>query len=103
MLEVDVRQQPVKLPPEKYFNAGIACMAIGIGEVTEKNLLEVDARLKFYKRLNGELGFTGKSLLGIRVNVSNEPRAKWLKRITESFFREFEWDARTKEKEEAHA
>jgi hypothetical protein len=75
-----------------------ATLMLGIGKITEANAGEVFARLALYERLNGAListvtdeGLKPRPIteqdvidhIGLSTNASftDEPRAKWLKRI----------------------
>jgi hypothetical protein len=69
-------------------------MAVGIGNLSAKNLPEFWARYDVWQRLHG---FTGEDAItleevtahvGLTTNVSMEPRAKWMKRIVTSIMDE---------------
>ncbi len=75
-------------------------MFLGIGSVNEKNVAEVIVRNKIHEALFGATYYytdetTGvrtnaydadfiRRMIGYSTNVSTEPRAKWLKRMTDS-------------------
>jgi len=76
-----------------------ATMAVGIGDLTEKNAPEFYARLHLYERMVGaflvkmddgkrvDVPFTPEDVrahIGLRTNVGPvETRSKWLKRVTD--------------------
>jgi hypothetical protein len=79
-----------------------ATLTVGLGEITEKNVDEWMLRLGFTDRLHGTLlkkdrqdrPFTREEVvahIGLRTNVSKETRAKFIKRHTESYFRDAEY------------
>jgi hypothetical protein len=75
-------------------------MFLGIGSVSETNVAEVIVRNKIHEALFGPAYYyideaTGvrksaydaefiRKMVGYSTNVSTEPRAKWLKRMTDS-------------------
>lgn len=85
-------------------------MSIGLGEITEKNINEWLVRLQFSDKLFGTLlikaGENGERVerpitreelvahIGLRTNVTNETRAKWMKRMTERFMSDAEYALR---------
>ena len=69
----------------------LASMAIGIGEITEKNYHEVYFRHKFINQVsdtNNKLSLTLKDVyqhIGLETNVGRpEPRGKWKNRIIQN-------------------
>lgn len=78
------------------FTIGCHHMAIGLGEVTKKNLAHAQARIDFLNGLDSirygqwNLRYTAEDLLGATSNVSDESFAKWNKRMVEHFFRDRE-------------
>lgn len=85
-------------------------MFVGIGKITEENVPEVHARLKFLEALRGAIltkldpespgkvisGFEVEDvrrLIGLSVNVAKEPEAKWLKRISSSTLKDWRREA----------
>lgn len=84
-----------------------ATMGVGLGEITEKNINEWLVRLTFSDKLFGTmLGLAGEKgerverpftrwelvqHIGLRTNVVNEPRAKWMKRNAERFMSDTEY------------
>ena len=68
-----------------------ATMAIGLGDITEKNADEFYARVKLAEKLTGTFGWVeGKNYslqpedvqrrIGLSTNVTDEARSTWLKR-----------------------
>ena len=58
-------------------------MAVGLGEITEKNWLEFYARMNILERLHGYTPIPPERLkehIGLRTNVNNETRSQWIKR-----------------------
>ena len=58
-------------------------MAIGLGEITEKNWLEFYARMNILERLHGYTSIPlerVKEHIGLSTNVNNETRSQWIKR-----------------------
>lgn len=95
-------------------------MAIGLGEITEKNIDEWMARLAITDKLFGtmsvkwdgekkiEMPYTREELvmhIGLTTNVTNEKRPSWLKRTTTRFMEETDYKlqraARQRAEEEA--
>jgi hypothetical protein len=69
-----------------------ATMGVGLGEITEKNAAEFYARVKLSEKLVGQMLNRGpepywitaedvRKRVGLRTNVSNEGRAKWVNRF----------------------
>lgn len=99
-LNIDVRN--VKNPEEIWgedagpeyatsVRIGFACMAVGIGEITEKTIPEFWGRYFIFNQLEyggAPMPFTIEDLkrrIGLRTNVfPKESRAKWIKRIVGS-------------------
>ena len=86
-------------PVTKYLAWG--SMAIGIGEITQLNYKEVYLRHDFMNRLSGyprgtnQLPVTLEDVrknIGLKTNVVNEPKGKWLNRISKSMYWELEYN-----------
>lgn len=71
-------------------------MAIGIGNITEKNYLVVYFRHVFFQRLIGaKCPITlqdVKNHIGIKINVAFENKTKWKNRITKSIMNSIWYD-----------
>ena len=82
-------------------------MAIGIGEITEKNYHEVYFRHKFINQISSwnksPLPLTLKDVyqhIGLETNVGNpEPRGKWKNRIVKNAMVELSYNISKEEKE----
>ena len=94
-------------PVTKYLAWG--SMAIGIGEITQLNYKEVYLRHDFMNRLSGyprgtnQLPVTLEDVrknIGLKTNVVNEPKGKWLNRISKSMYWELEYNMERMEGEE---
>ena len=90
---------------------GCYMMAIGMGEITQKNHLEVSARLRMLDCstmtspnedgqpwMNLEMV---KALMGAKFNIENESRTKFSSRMFSSLLRDIEYLERAKSKEVA--
>lgn len=87
----DAKQVPEADRNDPSFQSAIwNSMAIGIGDLNEKTLPEAIVRTRIYEGLNGAWNFTNKGtpvylwaelhrFVGLKTNVSYEPRTKWLK------------------------
>lgn len=79
-------------------------MAMGMSELTEKTYLEFMLRQRLW---NGYYSYNQfprelvRSLIGLKVNVAQESRAKWLKRMADGWARSLIWDERRLAEEEA--
>ena len=94
-------------PVTKYLAWG--SMAIGIGEITQLNYKEVYLRHDFMNRLSGyprgtnQLPVTLEDVrknIGLKTNVANETKSKWLNRISKSMYWELEYNMERMEGEE---
>lgn len=76
-------------------------MAVGLGEITEKNYVEFYARVKFIEKLNGAMAHTKdgdyfftiddiKRRIGLETNVSQWTRKQFTDLKTKNFFRDIE-------------
>lgn len=75
-----------KLDPTLKRNMIFTTMAIGLGEWTEKNIDEVEARVSFYEALRSLDGDGGlaphvRKFVGLKTNVPNEKASTWLARM----------------------
>jgi hypothetical protein len=90
-----------------------ATMGVGLGSITERNAEEFGWRLALWQRLFNPLlvevvddEFVAKDLtiddvrahVGLHTNVSDETRPRWLKRMTDIHFRDFQRDHQVKER-----
>lgn len=86
-------------------------VGVGLGGITEKNWTEFYARLKLLERLDGpflnrgeeKVEFTPemvKRRVGLKANVTDETRAKWLGRLKNDLNR-YRWEAQKWEDEAA--
>jgi len=69
-----------------------ATLAVGLGEITDKNVAEFAARFRIVEKIDGAYVTTGKGKphyitdeefiahIGLRTNVGNETRASWSSR-----------------------
>lgn len=73
------------------FNVGMILVMVGVGQVTDENFDEFAARVLLYERMFGNLLDAPltpddlRGLIGLKANVSFEPRANWLARVFTSF------------------
>ena len=93
-------------PVTKYLAWG--SMAIGIGEITQLNYKEVYLRHDFMNRLSGyprgtnQLPVTLEDVrknIGLKTNVTHEPKGKWLNRISKSMYWELEYNMEREEQD----
>jgi len=93
-------------PTTKYLAWG--SMAIGIGEITQLNYKEVYLRHDFMNRLSGyprgtnQLPVTLEDVrknIGLKTNVTHEPKGKWLNRISKSMYWELEYNMEREEQD----
>ena len=83
-------------PATKYL--AWASMGIGIGEITQLNYKEVYLRHLFVTKLSAyvnEMPITledVKKNIGLKTNVVNETKSKWLNRISKSMYWELEYN-----------
>lgn len=87
----DAKQVPEADRNDPLFRQAIwNLMAISIGSLTEKTLPEAIVRTRIYEGLHGASYYTAKGtpiylwselhrFVGLKTNVSYEPRTKWLK------------------------
>ena len=73
----------------------IGSMAIGIGEITEKNYGEVFTRHKFLSRIiNVPIKLTLEQVynnIGLKTNTAFETKARWIARIAKSEYKSIEY------------
>ena len=88
----------------------LASMAIGIGEITEKNYHEVYFRHKFINQVsdtNNKLSLTLKDVyqhIGLETNVGRpEPRGKWKNRIVKGVMAELSYSILQEERKTMQA
>ena len=83
-------------PATKYLAWG--SMAIGIGEITQINYKDVYLRYLFMNKLSAytnEMPITLDDVrknIGLKTNVVNETKSKWLNRISKSMYWELEYN-----------
>ena len=83
-------------PATKYLAWG--SMAIGIGEITQINYKDVYLRHLFMNKLSAytnEMPVTLEDVrknIGLKTNVVNETKSKWLNRISKSMYWELEYN-----------
>jgi len=90
-------------------------LLIGMGEITEKNVLEWYFRMRMYDALFGPISINytfrknqisleeTKKLIGLISNISEEPRSVFIKGITRKFFDQIQtevWEAEDQAKVE---
>lgn len=94
---------PVKYDSARQFNVGMTIMALGVSNITEKNLDDALRRLRFLNNItewplsSRDLILTGKNLreaIGIEANVTPVPFAKWQKERLKGFVNSFNWKYR---------
>lgn len=90
-------------------------MAIGIGEITEKNVNEVARRMAIYEQIRGPMRRNAEGgvyytreeiarLVGLSTNVfPKEPEAQWKRRILDSVWSEATYNAERHLKEASKA
>ena len=91
-------------PATKYLAWG--SMAIGIGEITQLNYKEVYLRHLFMNKLTTR-GLVSNIMpvtledvrknIGLKTNVVNEPKGKWLNRISKTLYWELEYNMEREE------
>ncbi len=108
--EIDGRQEVAPVSHTIIF----ACLGVGIGAITEKNVDEFYGRMVVYAKIGGpgKLFEDGKERLiteeelhdhiGLTTNVGNETRTQWMKRVisgnVDDWSREYRrWNAKQKE------
>ena len=90
-------------PATKYLAWG--SMAIGIGEITQLNYKEVYLRHLFITKLSAysnEMLVTLEDVrknIGLKTNVTHEPKGKWLNRISKSMYWELEYNMEREEQD----
>ena len=90
-------------PATKYLAWG--SMAIGIGEITQLNYKEVYLRHLFITKLSAysnEMPVTLEDVrknIGLKTNVTHEPKGKWLNRISKSMYWELEYNMEREEED----
>ena len=90
-------------PATKYLAWG--SMAIGIGEITQINYKDVYLRHLFMNKLSAytnEMPITLEDVrknIGLKTNVVNETKSKWLNRISKSMYWELEYNLERNEDE----
>ena len=89
-------------PATKYLAWG--SMAIGIGDITEKNYRDVYLRHRFLNNCQASTRShvsleDVKRNIGLHTNVAYEPKGKWLNRIAKSVYHELEWNLERNEDE----
>ena len=83
-------------PATKYL--AWASMAIGIGEITQINYKDVYLRHLFMNKLSTISNVMPVTLddvrknIGLKTNVANETKSKWLNRISKSMYWELEYN-----------
>lgn len=76
-------------------------MAVGLGDITEKNYIEFYSRVRFIEKLSGAMAHTKdgdyfftvddiKRRIGLSTNVSNTTRKQFVDLKTKNFFQEIE-------------
>ena len=93
-------------PATKYLAWG--SMAIGIGEITQLNYKEVYLRHLFMNKLTTR-GLVSNIMpvtledvrknIGLKTNVVNEPKGKWLNRISKTLYWELEYNMEREEED----
>ena len=93
-------------PVTKYLAWG--SMAIGIGEITQLNYKEVYLRHLFMNKLTTR-GLVSNIMpvtledvrknIGLKTNVVNEPKGKWLNRISKTLYWELEYNMEREEED----
>jgi hypothetical protein len=71
-------------------------IAVGLGKITEKNLVEFKARSDFWRKLNGIDVIPLEEIrkrIGLSCNVIDESWAKFVKRHADGFKRDVSWVA----------
>jgi len=87
-------------PATKYLAWG--SMAIGIGEITQINYKDVYLRHLFMNKLSTISNVMPVTLddvkknIGLKTNVANETKSKWLNRISKSMYWELEYNLERK-------
>ena len=77
-------------------------MAIGIGEITQINYKDVYLRHLFMNKLSTISNVMPVTLddvrknIGLKTNVANETKSKWLNRISKSMYWELEYNLERK-------
>ena len=80
-------------------------MGIGIGEITQLNYKEVYLRHLFMTKLSAysnEMLITLEDVrknIGLKTNVTHEPKGKWLNRISKSMYWELEYNMEREEQD----
>lgn len=83
-------------------NVIFATIAVGLGELSEKTLKEFHFRQTLWNTYHGFTSFSMdflRSLIGLRTNVSNETRAKWLTRMADGWYHELMYQEGRREKQ----
>ena len=90
-------------PATKYLAWG--SMAIGIGEITQINYKDVYLRHLFMNKLSTISNVMPVTLddvkknIGLKTNVANETKSKWLNRISKSMYWELEYKMEREEQD----
>ena len=90
-------------PATKYLAWG--SMGIGIGEITQLNYKEVYLRHLFMNKLSTISNVMPVTLedvrknIGLKTNVVNETKSKWLNRISKSMYWELEYNMEREEQD----
>ena len=90
-------------PATKYLAWG--SMAIGIGEITQINYKDVYLRHLFMNKLSTISNVMPVTLddvrknIGLKTNVTHEPKGKWLNRISKSMYWELEYKMEREEQD----
>lgn len=77
------------------------CLAVGIGDITEKNYVEFYSRVHFLEKISGSMAHVGKEeylftvddikrRIGLTTNVSNTTRKQFVDLKTKHFFADIE-------------
>lgn len=77
------------------YDVGVILMVLGLDEITDKNLSEVEVRWNFYCTLHADSPEYCKQMMqmlynaiGVEVNVTRETWLQYTKRICENYHRE---------------
>lgn len=90
-LTVDTKNAQSQKAKDQPYAVGMLLIAIGLTEVTDKDLREVRYRIAIYTALFGtdSLGsFQAEDLIGVKSNVSRETAASWNRRMRDNYLRE---------------
>ena len=73
------------------FGAGCVLMAIGLGEISEKNVKNAQARIDYINALDSlrwgspTVKCKASDIIGVSANVGDETTHKWMSRIGKNF------------------